>query len=318
MDNPLTKSKQKDFRVLLIGASGYLGSRLAKDMTECGWEVDGCDVRKPIKGLKFNKFFDIDFSNINSEVLNDYAAVLWFAGHSTVGKCVEDPVGSVDNNFIHLLKLAEKLDQRGVPLIYASTASLYSSSNNEFSLIADEQRSNIYDSGKLSFDIVLNAMGYRAIGLRLATVAGWAPHIRWETIFNAMNLSAYTNGSVLITNPSNFRGLIFTDEFSLYVLQLLRLVKENAFIEAPTQIPLSCWSGSIGSLGAEIADFWGVPLVFGPDSGTYSFVLPDKPLCDAVGNSKNFYRAISKRCHDLALQMNWNIPGTAIRNSHDI
>lgn len=313
MNNKIQNSYQKPFRILLIGASGYLGSRLAKDIVECGWEVDGCDVRKPIEGSRFRRFFEIDFSDIDLDCLDDYAAVLWFAGHSTVGKCVEDPVGSVENNFTNLLKLAEKLHKLGVPLVYASTASLYSSSSNEFSLIADERRANIYDSGKLSFDIVLNALGYRAIGLRLATVAGWSPHIRWETIFNAMNRSAYLDGRVFITNPSNFRGLIFTDEFSVYVLHLLKLIKEDSFFNAPTQIPLSCWSGSIGSLGAEIANFWGVPLEFGPDSGTYSFVLPDKPLHDAVGNSKNFYRSISERCHDFALQMNWDIPKTAIR-----
>ena len=301
-------------RVLLIGASGYLGALLAKDMLECGWAVDGCDTRKPIEGLNFRDFFQMDFSNMNSDRLGDYAAVLWFAGHSTVSKCVDDPVGSVENNFTNLLKLAEKLHTLDVPLIYASTASLYSSSQNEFSLIADERRSNIYDSGKLSLDIVLNGLGYRALGLRLATVAGWSPHIRWETIFNAMNRSAYLNGNVFITNPSNFRSLLFTDEFSMYVLHILSLIKENSFSNLPTQIPLSCWSGSIGSLGAEIANFWGATLEFGQDCGTYSFVVPDKPLQVVVGNSNVFYRSIAERCRDLAIQMNWDMPVTANRN----
>ena len=58
--------------------------------------------------------------------------------------------------------------------------------------------------------------------------------------------------------------------------------------------------------------FWGVPLEFGPDSGTYSFVLPDKPLNDVVRNSKKFYRSISGRCYDLALQMDWVVPKTSI------
>lgn len=298
--------------MLLIGASGYLGSRLAKDMVDCGYEVDGCDFKKPNQEFIFRRFFETDYCEIDCDCLVDYDAVLWFAGHSTVGKCIEDPVGSVENNFIKLLELAGKLHKLRVPLVYSSTASLYSSSSNEFSLVADENRANIYDSGKLSFDVVLNALGYRALGLRLATVAGWAPHIRWETVFNAMNQSAYKNGRVYITNPSNFRSLIFTDELSIFVLHLLKRIKEASFFAAPTQIPLSCWSGSIGSLGAEVAMFWGVPLEFGPDSGTYSFVLPDKPLNDVVRNSKKFYRSISGRCYDLALQMDWVVPKTSI------
>ena len=100
----------------------------------------------------------------------------------------------------------------------------------------------------------------------------------------------------------------------MYVLHILSLIKENSFSNLPTQIPLSCWSGSIGSLGAEIANFWGATLEFGQDCGTYSFVVPDKPLQVVVGNSNIFYRSIAERCRDLAIQMNWDIPVTASRN----
>lgn len=295
-------------RILLIGGSGYLGSRFAYEINKRGWMLDGCDRLPPLPGLQFNNFFQMDYADLTVEILSKYSAVLWFAGHSTVGKCIDDPAGSVHNNLTELLFFAAKLNELDIPLIYASTASIYSSEQNEFTLVADERRANIYDSGKLSFDITLNALGYRAIGLRLATVAGWAPHIRWETIFNSMNHRAYNDGRVYITNPSNFRSILFTDELADYVLRLLVNVQKKDSIKTPTQIPLSCWSGTIGALGAEIAAFWGVPLEFGPDSGTYSFVLPDSPLRSYLNDSHIFYRSIADRCRDLARSMNWRLP----------
>lgn len=303
-----TTNYSGDFRILLIGASGYLGSRFAHDIGKAGWNLDGCDLNSPSEKTTYQRFFKIDFAELDQNMLAEYSAVMWFAGHSTVPKCIEDPAGSVENNVVNLLRLAQTLHSAGIPLIYASTASMYSSATNEFSLVADERRANIYDSGKLSFDVMCNSLGYKAIGLRLATVAGWSPQIRWETIFNAMNLSAHENGQVRVTNASNFRGLVFMDELSSYVLNLLDSIRLKKSMAAPTQIPISCWSGSIGSLGAEVAAFWQVPLKFGPDSGTYSFVLTDQPLSTTVANPTRFYRSISERCRDFAMDMNWQLP----------
>jgi len=297
-----------ELRVLLIGASGYLGSRFARDIGERGWGLDGCDRNPPVEGLEFDQFFITSFADLTEDTLKKYSIVLWFAGHSTVATCASDPLGSVQNNLVDLIQLSTKLNALSIPLVYASTASIYSSDSNEYSMIANERRSNIYDASKLSLDLVISGLQYRATALRLATVAGWAPHMRWDTIFNAMNRSAYRDGKVSVSNPSNFRSIVFIDELSKYVMRMVDLASAGAGAEFPKQIPLACWSGSIGSLAAEIAEFWDVPIYFGEDSGTYSFVVPDRYMFTALGSPKDFYISTAARCRKLAQQMNWKLP----------
>lgn len=290
--------------VLIIGSSGYVGSRLVYSLSNEGHKIYGCDTRGPVEGLKFEKFFQGLYQNLSDAFLQGIDVVLWFGGHSTVKMAQEDPWGAFNNNVNDFLALVSRLIEQKTPLIYASSASLYSSIDNKFSLTADEQRSNAYDASKLAFDVMLNVMNCQAVGLRMATVAGWAPHIRWETLFNSLNRSAYTNKKITVTNASNFRGVLFIDDLVQYVLFLLKQVQEGSFSKKPIQVPLSSWSGSIGTMASEVAYFWNVPIDFGSDDGTYSFVLTDRDLRGHF-SPKEFYKSLSEQCRAFTKRLGW-------------
>ena len=182
------------------------------------------------------------------------------------------------------------------------SASLYSSSDNSFSLTANEERSNPYDSSKLSFDKVVITLKYNVLGLRMGTVAGWAPKIRMETLFNSLNYNAYHNNLINITNASNFRAILYIDDLMSFLLDELNI---NLTQKITSQVPLSSWSGSIGTLGCEVANFWNVPVmmiysyILVMHDGTYSFVATDKYLKVNIDQSL-FYKPTSERCQQFA------------------
>tara|TARA_B100002019_G_scaffold267943_1_gene259431 strand:+ start:1179 stop:2060 length:882 start_codon:yes stop_codon:yes gene_type:complete len=288
--------------VLVIGSSGYIGSRLCYELVKQGHDVSGCDVSKPDFNQDNITFIHKNYNELVSSELKVYKCIFWFAGHSTVSKSIDDPFGSFTNNVSDLLDLSKKLDDLKIKMIYASSASLYSSSDNSFSLTANEERSNPYDSSKLSFDIVVNTLKYNVLGLRMGTVAGWAPKIRMETLFNSLNYNAYHNNLINITNASNFRAILYIDDLMSFLLDELNI---NLTQKITSQVPLSSWSGSIGTLGCEVANFWNVPIHFGNDDGTYSFVATDKYLKVNIDQSL-FYKPTSERCQQFASMMNWN------------
>ena len=114
-------------------------------------------------------------------------------------------------------------------------------------------------------------------------------------------------GKVQITNPSNYRSILFIEDLVAYIGMMLDLHQKKSFPEGTTQVALGSWSGSIGSLGAEIARFWGAEKEFGPDSGTYSFVISDRELRKAFGSRAEFYMDISARCERFAQQNGWEL-----------
>ena len=119
--------------------------------------------------------------------------------------------------------------------------------------------------------MVVNTLKYNVLGLRMGTVAGWAPKIRMETLFNSLNYNAYHNALINITNASNFRAILYIDDLMHFLINELDI---NLTQETTSQLPLSSWSGSIGTLGCEVANYWRVPIHFGKDDGTYSFQSP--------------------------------------------
>lgn len=289
-------------RILLIGANGYVGSRIAYECAARGWPVIGCDHTSPPSSTAFADFFAGPYAELPDHVLHAVDCVLWFSGHSSVKKAAEDPAGSIHNNVIDLAVLLQRLAERHKPLIYASSASVLSSNTGRYSAVADEGRVNSYDAGKLAFDLIAPFLGGRALGLRMATVSGWSPNQRWDLVFNAMNRSAATEGVVRVQNAASFRSLLFIEDLCAYLFNTIPTLCLDDWTGA-RRAALGSWAGTIGGLGSEIASFWNVPVEWGPDGATYSFVLDDTELC--AGVTGNVRKSLVERCQLFRAQNGW-------------
>lgn len=196
--------------ILIIGGNGYVGSRLRQVLAQT-YTVESVDC------CWFN--YDetsrrIDYHKLTVGDLAKYSAVVLLAGHSSVASCV----GPIDspwlNNVTNFSDLVAKLSWNKIPLIYASSASVYG--NSEPGQLFTEQNKqfipvNNYDITKYTLDLEAQAAiskGYPVTGLRFGTVNGWAPNIRADVMINAMYDSARTQGKITVTNKHINRALL--------------------------------------------------------------------------------------------------------------
>lgn len=255
--------------ILLIGGCGYVGSYLFQRLLAHGYGVSVCDrlvrgnpLALPIKAL--------DYNDLTPESLAPFDAVLWFAGHSSVGQSITDPQGAIANNCLNLFSLAKKLPTK-TRLIYASTASLYPLDKagapiSEASLIRIPAQ-NAYDISKFAFDYLAEHFLDRFHGLRMGTVSGYSPNLRPELIFNAMNLSAVKTGAVRVKNANAYRTILFLSDLWTLVEHLIRHDAPSGFYNAGSI------TASIGEFGQQIAKAWGATVIDEGETPTYSFKL---------------------------------------------
>lgn len=197
-------------KILVIGGNGYVGSRLRQvlaqdytvDSVDCCWYNHDENSRRT------------DYHNLTQDELNTYDSVVLLAGHSSVASCVGAIQSPWLNNVTNFSDLANKLSWKNIPLIYASSASVYGNSapgqlfaehNTQFIPV------NNYDITKYTLDLeakVAIARGQMIMGLRFGTVNGWAPNLRADVMINAMYDAANMHGAITVTNKHIRRALL--------------------------------------------------------------------------------------------------------------
>ncbi|MCA3375999.1 MAG: SDR family oxidoreductase [Roseomonas sp.] len=284
----------KSNRILLIGGNGYVGSFLFERLIFEGFSVAVCDLM--IRGNPLQlPIGRIDYNSLSSEFLERFDVVLWFAGHSSVGQSLQDPQGAIANNCLNLFSFAKRLSS-GTKLIYASTASLYSSSDRsdpvaENGLISIPAH-NSYDISKFAFDYLAEHFLCGFFGLRMGTVSGFSPNLRSELIFNAMNISAFRDGVVRVKNADRYRSILFLGDLWDIICKLILTDIPSGFYNAGS------YTATIGDLGRQIAQVWGARLIDEGISPTYSFKLDTSKIqsfCGIEFSSRSF----SSECESL-------------------
>src|SRR5260370_19562991 len=108
--------------VLILGASGYVGSALLAYLREQGFPVTGIDA-----GLRSATHIGPqpprDFRDLTADELARFDAVVLLAGHSSVAACDREPRAAFANNVSAFVELVHKL--RGQKLLFASSISIY-------------------------------------------------------------------------------------------------------------------------------------------------------------------------------------------------
>jgi len=126
-------------KVLVTGASGYIGSHASLELLKAGHEVVGFDnfsnsspasiervkelAGKPMRLVKLDL---LDPDGLDSLIGEGFDAVMHFAGLKAVGESVEKPQLYEDNNTLgtfHLLSAIERTDCRRI--IFSSSCTVY-------------------------------------------------------------------------------------------------------------------------------------------------------------------------------------------------
>ncbi len=129
-------------RVLLTGATGYIGSHVAVELVNAGYNVIGVDnfsnsTPKVLDGIekilgKRIDFMEVDCTDMEAfakvfEQYPDIEAAIHFAAYKAVGESVAQPVKYYRNNLDSLVNLIELMTSkaRGANIVFSSSATVY-------------------------------------------------------------------------------------------------------------------------------------------------------------------------------------------------
>lgn len=258
-------------RVLVIGGSGYIGSRLVQELIELGIPTTVWDLDPPSESLIGKaEFIQRDFLNVVSSDLAEFDSVVLLAGVSSVRKAQGNPALTVRVNIEGLVRLFSQIGNK--LLIYASSGSVYDGCGEH---LAGEdsplsQPRNIYDLSKQVGDEIATIYGHRWLGLRFGTVNGVSQNMRTDLVINHMTLTAHRDGVVEIANPHVHRSILCIDDLARFVSKVVQTQPSEMYSGI---VNLASFNTSIGDIGRHVAEYFKVQIKELPPSLTYDFSM---------------------------------------------
>src|ERR1700719_4353312 len=168
--------------IILTGGAGFVGSNLlaalnAKGVTDVLVVDRRGDNFSNLRDLKFSDFIQpAEFSRaIEHKILPDRIEAIFHQGACADTTCTDGRY-MIENNFTFSKSILHFALLRKVPLVYASSAAVYGSSNAFAPSRENERPLNLYGLSKLAFDnhvrIVAAGFGSTVAGLRYFNVYG--------------------------------------------------------------------------------------------------------------------------------------------------
>jgi dTDP-4-amino-4,6-dideoxygalactose transaminase/nucleoside-diphosphate-sugar epimerase len=199
-------------RVLVTGGAGYLGSVLVPMLLDDGYRVDVFDRllfgREPLASVLDHpqlRLIEGDVTQLarHNGFLEEYDAVLHLAALSNDPSCDLKPEQTQRVNFDATLELARRAARAGVRrFIYASSCSVYGSNPSP---VVDESSAlapvSLYAQKKAEAEQALFALaapGMTVTALRMATLYGLSPRMRFDLAINLMVMNAATRRAIYV------------------------------------------------------------------------------------------------------------------------
>ena len=177
--------------ILIIGSRGYIGSRLTDYLSEHGYRCKGTDIGFFEQGLLYKPKsltnLNIDARDIQEKDLEDFDVIVLLAGISN------DPLGNMeieriyDPTRIYALKIAKLCKKLGKRFIFPSSCSIYGIGQGMIDESGSTNPQTPYSLNKLQIEDDLKEIAdkeFSPIALRLATVFGPSPRIRFDLVIN--------------------------------------------------------------------------------------------------------------------------------------
>ncbi len=206
-------------RVLVTGGAGFIGSHLTRMLLDRGYQVRVLDNFTygfaGLAGISSHPRLDIvagDICNLRdvSRAMRDVEGVIALAAIVGDPACNLDPEETINLNYAATKILAEAADfYRVQRLVFASSCSVYGASKED-DLLNERSRLNpvsLYARTRvLSENIVFDRCGdTEPVVLRLATVFGLSPRMRFDLVVNTLTARAVVDHTIAIFGGRQWR-----------------------------------------------------------------------------------------------------------------
>jgi len=227
-------------RVVVLGGAGYLGSVLTGQLLDQGYKVEvvdclrfGEDSLASVRTHPNFQFIQGDIRDISkvTACIQEADAVILLA--SLVGEpaCDLDPKETVDINFLATKAVAEACRYYHIPrLIFASTDSAYGI--QEGIMYEDSPMNPISLYGRLKLRAEEEILGladgsFKPTVLRMATIYGLSPRMRFDLVVNPLALNAFVDERITIYGGAQWRPLVHVADAALAYVMCLNAPEEK-------------------------------------------------------------------------------------------
>lgn len=208
-------------KILIIGNEGYLGSKLTDYLINEGYDVTGADVGFFKNGIihepKIVKMLKCEARNIEESDIIGYDVIILLAGISN------DPFGNLKTELIYdptrqyAKKIALLCKKNKVRFIFPSSCSVYGlGADYALDETGPTTPQTPYSLNKLQIEEDLKLISddsFSPIALRLATVYGMSPRIRFDLVINMLCGMAITENQIkLNSNGLAWRPHLYIDD----------------------------------------------------------------------------------------------------------
>lgn len=237
-------------RVLVTGGAGFIGSHLTRLLLDRGYHVrilDRFDYgRAGIANLRHPRLEIAQGDICNTRDLNhamrDVDGVIALAAIVGDPACNLDPEETINLNYMATKLLVDACNFQGVRrLVFASSCSVYGASNQD--LLTERSRLNpvsLYARTRvLSENIIFDRYGdVEPVVLRLSTVFGLSPRMRFDLVVNTLTVRAVMDKKISIFGGDQWRPNVHCRDAA------------RAFMLA-LEAPARAVAGEIFNVGAE-------------------------------------------------------------------
>ncbi len=226
-------------RVLVIGGAGFIGSVLTRQLIACGWSVRVLDrflyEQDSLAGLDENKLEIVQGDVKNIDVIVDAIegvdAVVYLA------ELVGDPAVSIapqtalKTNYLAVTTLAHLCAYLGINrFVYTSSCSVYGATANPDVLLTEESPTapvSLYGKIKLLVEEAVLSMArqpnrlFAPTVLRLGTVFGLSPRVRFDLVVNTLVKNAYKTGRIEVFGGAQWRPQVHVADVGRAIINIL-------------------------------------------------------------------------------------------------
>lgn len=237
--------------VLVIGGAGYIGSVLCRQLLRQGYAVRVLDTllygRESLADLIDNPHFEL-LEGDSRDVSTVFRAMLDMNAVVHLGELVGDPACALDEkltleiNLAATRMMAEAAQGCGVKrFVYASSCSVYGASAESLDERSALNPVSLYAWAKAACErvlLALNGPDFHPVILRLATVYGLSPRLRFDLVVNLLTAKAVADGEITIFGGDQWRPFVHVADVAQAIIRGL-------------EAPLSNVKGGIFNVGSD-------------------------------------------------------------------
>jgi nucleoside-diphosphate-sugar epimerase/predicted transcriptional regulator len=216
-----TETNHRVKKVLIVGGAGYLGSVLSRLLLSEGYSVKVLDLlmfgSESLDEIKDHPQFELivgDIRNINlvCKAVKDVDAVIHLAAIVGDPASSKNPEDTIATNYLATMTLAQACKYYQVNrFIFASTCSVYGVGDNELDENSPLQPVSLYARSKIKSEqgiLSLADENFSPIILRMGTLYGLSPRMRFDLVVNTFAKMATTENKITIFGGHQWRPLL--------------------------------------------------------------------------------------------------------------